>query len=216
MQSKEVIIDFPLRGEWKALKSPGHHRFAYDFAAVGEHHKRILSKSVFALLLGRATVADSYSWSELVYSPISGRIIRAKDDWPDRHALNLLRDVGKLLAMNVTHPEDPDERLRAFAGNYVIIGSGGMYTFMAHLQQGSVQVEAEEEIRRGEQIGLVGNSGNTLGPHLHFQMMDGEDPLEAQIVAFRLRNYERWTGTEWQTVTLHTPEKGQCIRHAGT
>jgi len=93
-----------------------------------------------------------------------------------------------------------DERLRAFAGNYVIIESRNIYASMAHLQQDSIRVGAGEEVRQGEQIGRVGNSGNTLGPHLHFQMMDGEDPLKARIMAFEFWDYERWNGTGWERI----------------
>ena len=214
MKLETETVDFPLRGEWKAIRSPGHHQFAYDFAAVGEDHEQIFAKSMAALLLGTATVTDSYSWSEPIYAPISGRIIQAKDELPDRQDLNLLKDMARLFVTSIVPPDDTDERLRAFAGNYVIIGSGNVYTFMAHLQQDSIEVNAGEEVRRGEPIGLVGNSGSTLGPHLHFQMMDGADPFNTQIMAFTIRNYERWTGIEWERMKFCTPEKGECIRYA--
>ena len=54
-------------------------------------------------------------------------------------------------------------------------------THYAHMQYGSLQVEVGQEIEVGTTIGLVGNTGRSTGPHLHFEvLMGGEtaiDPL---------------------------------------
>jgi len=44
---------------------------------------------------------------------------------------------------------------------------------MAHLMQGSLRVRKGDRVREGQQIGQVGNSGNTSQPHLHIEMLDG-------------------------------------------
>jgi murein DD-endopeptidase MepM/ murein hydrolase activator NlpD len=36
-----------------------------------------------------------------------------------------------------------------------------------------------ERVRRGQQIGELGNSGGSHGAHLHFHVMDGPSPLAA-------------------------------------
>lgn len=54
-------------------------------------------------------------------------------------------------------------------GNYVVIDHGnGFTTLYAHLS--SIYVRAGENVSRGEQIGSVGNTGNSTGPHLHFEI----------------------------------------------
>jgi len=54
-------------------------------------------------------------------------------------------------------------------GNYIIIDHGnGFTTLYAHLS--SVFVKPGENVTRGEQIGLVGNTGHSTGPHLHFEI----------------------------------------------
>jgi Peptidase family M23 len=59
-------------------------------------------------------------------------------------------------------------------GNFAILDiGGGAYALYAHMEPGSVRVRAGDQVRRGDQIGNVGNTGNTQAPHLHFQMMDG-------------------------------------------
>jgi murein DD-endopeptidase MepM/ murein hydrolase activator NlpD len=54
-------------------------------------------------------------------------------------------------------------------GNYVIIDHGnGFTTLYSHLN--SVYVRSGESVSRGQQIGSVGNTGNSTGPHLHLEV----------------------------------------------
>ncbi len=54
-------------------------------------------------------------------------------------------------------------------GNYVmIIHSDGLATLYAHLSR--IDVVADQFIPRGGQVGLVGMTGLTTGPHLHFEV----------------------------------------------
>ena len=84
--------------------------------------------------------------------------------------------------------------------------------FLAHLQRDSVKVSVGQRVRTGEVIGAVGNSGNLLAPHLHFQVEDGPDPLQARILPFRLHRYERWGGHGWEPMGEATPTAGDRIR----
>ena len=54
-------------------------------------------------------------------------------------------------------------------GNYVVLDHGdGSFTEYHHLQQFGALVEKDEQVCRGETIGLCGNTGYSSGPHLHF------------------------------------------------
>jgi murein DD-endopeptidase MepM/ murein hydrolase activator NlpD len=60
-------------------------------------------------------------------------------------------------------------------GNYVTVShSGGMATVYAHLS--SVSVGVGQSVSAGQSVGAVGNSGNSTGPHLHFEVRQGGSP----------------------------------------
>jgi murein DD-endopeptidase MepM/ murein hydrolase activator NlpD len=70
-------------------------------------------------------------------------------------------------------------------GNFAILDiGGGAYALYAHMQPGSVRVSAGDRVRRGDQIGTVGNSGNSQAPHLHLQMMNAPSGLAANGVPY--------------------------------
>ncbi len=70
-------------------------------------------------------------------------------------------------------------------GNHVILDLGnGRYVLYAHLLPGSPQVRVGQQVRRGDVLGRVGNSGNSGGAHLHFHIIDDNVPLGAEGLPF--------------------------------
>ena len=62
-------------------------------------------------------------------------------------------------------------RLNGSYGNYILIAhANGLYTLYAHGQDGSRTVSAGQTVKQGQQIMRVGNTGNSTGPHLHFEV----------------------------------------------
>ena len=56
-------------------------------------------------------------------------------------------------------------------GNYIIImHDNGLYTLYAHGQAGSIMVSQYQRVKQGQQIMKVGNTGNSFGAHLHFEV----------------------------------------------
>lgn len=79
----------------------------------------------------------------------------------------------------------PDTTMQNVTGNHVILDLGrGYYAFYAHLQPGSLKVGVGDRVKRGQVLALLGNSGNTTAPHLHFHVSDGIGPLSSQGVPY--------------------------------
>ncbi len=68
-------------------------------------------------------------------------------------------------------------------GNNLVLDIGdGFYVNYAHMQPGSVRFAPGDRVRRGDVIGKVGNSGNSVAPHLHVHVMNGPEFLGSQGV----------------------------------
>ena len=60
----------------------------------------------------------------------------------------------------------------------------GNYANYAHLQPGSLRVKVGDKVKRGQVLGLLGNSGNSTEPHLHFSIGDGPAAVTANSRPF--------------------------------
>ena len=78
------------------------------------------------------------------------------------------------------------------AGNIVILYIGnGTYVLYAHLIPGSNDhLEVGDFVRKGDMVGLLGNTGQSGAPHLHFQVMDGNSIAQAEGVPFVFEEFE--------------------------
>jgi hypothetical protein len=75
------------------------------------------------------------------------------------------------------------------AGNYVILDIGeGAFAFYAHLQPGKIRVKLGDRVKTGDVIGLVGTSGNSTQPHLHFHLCDRNSPLACQGLPYTIQS----------------------------
>ena len=76
------------------------------------------------------------------------------------------------------------------AGNHVNLDlGGGVYAMYAHFQPGSIRVKVGDHVAPGQVIGLVGNTGNSSEPHLHFQLMNHNSPLASEGLPYTFANF---------------------------
>jgi Peptidase family M23 len=136
-------------------------RFAIDFVQLDDDNR---------LNTGPQDQLSSYAYlGDEIYAVADGTVVGAEDDLPEQVP-------GKLPA---------DATIHMAAGNHVVVDIGdGRFAFYAHMRPGSVRVKVGDKVKTGQVLGLLGNSGNTDTPHLHFHVMDGPSPLVANGLPF--------------------------------
>jgi hypothetical protein len=94
-------------------------------------------------------------------------------------------------------------------GNSVILDLGGeRYALYAHLDPGSVRVHKGDTVKRGQVIGLVGNTGNSLAPHLHFHVMSRAEPLASNGLPYEIDDFLVTASTPGTAAFDAAEEKG--------
>ncbi|HEX8846518.1 MAG TPA: M23 family metallopeptidase [Pyrinomonadaceae bacterium] len=88
----------------------------------------------------------------------------------------------------------PDPRtinVKNVDGNHIVLDFGnGLYGFYAHLKRGSQKVRVGDHVRKGDKLALLGNTGNSSAPHLHFHLMDGPSVLGSSGVPYVIEGFE--------------------------
>ncbi|MFB5763801.1 murein hydrolase activator EnvC family protein [Paenibacillus medicaginis] len=63
-------------------------------------------------------------------------------------------------------------------GNTVVIDHGnGLWTLYGHIRNGGIKVRTGQTVKRGEKIAEVGSTGNSTGPHCHFEVRENNNPV---------------------------------------
>lgn len=148
----------------RALDLPAQ-QFGWDFVPLASDGLRMLNGPLGATLRAQ----DFAGFGAPVCAPAAGRVVEVVDGQPDLELAGDYPDPQTFLA-----------DLRRAGGNAVVLDHGdGVWSYLAHLQCGSVCVRAGQEVGAGALLGALGNSGFSSGPHLHIHFMDGPDPLNA-------------------------------------
>lgn len=141
-------------------------RFAIDFVQLDAQSR---------LANGPLQDLASYPFfGDPIYSVAAGRVVGARDGLPEQ--------VPGRLPAGAT--------IQTAGGNYVVVDiGGGHYAFYAHMQPGSLRVRVGDRVRAGQVLGLLGNTGNTDAPHLHFHIMDSPSPLQSNGLPFTFTSF---------------------------
>jgi murein DD-endopeptidase MepM/ murein hydrolase activator NlpD len=79
-------------------------------------------------------------------------------------------------------------------GNVIVISHGnGLYSYYAHAMR--LLVEQGFRVRKGQPIALLGSSGISSAPHLHFEIWKDGQPLDPEQFLYALPGQEVTTGT---------------------
>jgi murein DD-endopeptidase len=184
---RHVPLGAPVHGgPWVAVRGPspasGHRlslvaldgvvgvpqRFAVDWVRLGDDGR---------LFRGEGhTVADWFSYNAPVVAVADGTVVLVRDGMAD------------------TTPRTPPPATVSITdapGNVVVLDLGdGRFATYAHLQAGSIAVQQGARVKAGQQLARVGNSGNSLGPHLHFHVSGSIEPLGGEGLPFVMDQFD--------------------------
>lgn len=181
------VLGAPLRGpRWVAANGccrPGVHRssvqsvngdlvnsqrFAIDWMQLDEQGR---------FVVGDASRPESWvGYGQPILAVADGRVVAMRNDLDDQRPGTL--------------PDPATITIETVDGNHVVLDIGnGLFAFYAHMVKGSVSVRVGQRVRAGQQIGRLGNSGNTSAPHLHLHVMAGRSPLGANGVPYVFRSF---------------------------
>jgi hypothetical protein len=156
------------RGATLAINGSVHvaERFAIDFVQLNDENK---------LASGPPEQLSSYRYFGAEILSVADGVVAATHDGDQEEV------PGKL----------PDGKsIDNAGGNYIVVDiGGGRFAFYAHMQPGSLKVKAGDHVTTGQVLGLLGNSGNTDTPHLHFHVMDGASPLESNGLPYAFTSF---------------------------
>ncbi|MBM4403446.1 MAG: urea transporter [Candidatus Cloacimonetes bacterium] len=184
-------FSLPITGEWTITQGhEGQHTHKLDWAYAWDFEIKDSNGQQYGGAIDQ--VLDYYGYSKPVLASAAGYV-----------------------ASVVTHVADNQPgsvNTNENWGNYVSISHGyGLWTLYAHLKKNSVTVKPGDYVNCGDKIGLVGNSGRSFVPHLHFQVQLGAEPGSRSKLS-HLINYKVYRGgADYEFVGSGIPQEGDRI-----
>ncbi len=149
-------------------------RYAADLVKVDDDNE---------FLKGNSRVNTSYfCYADTLYAIADGEVYFTLDGLPE--------NTGDTLSVTFNN-------LQEYAGNHIILKlDNGYYAVYGHCIPNSLKVKKGDKVKEGMPIALLGHSGNSTMPHLHFSVNDGPDFLMSDAVPYvlkqntKIREYE--------------------------
>jgi murein DD-endopeptidase len=197
-----MVISAPLSGDdWVAGNGPsntsGHRRALIPIEGRAYISQRFAIDWVQLYPDGKTFQGDpadnkNYrAYGQEIRSVADGIVTETKDGIPQ----NIPSETAR--AVPIT--------LETIGGNHVIVDIGdGRFAFFAHMQPGSLRVKVGDKVRRGQVLGLLGNSGNSTEPHLHFDICNASSMLACEGIPYAFASFEvLGKGEGWKPSESH-------------
>lgn len=118
-------------------------------------------------------VTNSYCYGEPVFACADATVIGVVDGFPDQP------------------PYKTSTNMKFPAGNSITLDLGnGLYALYAHIRPGGIRVKLGDQVKRGQEIGLIGSSGHSMEPHLHFHVSDSAATLGGNGVPYLIEEFK--------------------------
>ncbi len=188
-------LTLPFTDQWVVLwggdtREQNYHRdepnqrFAFDFLGIGPDGKTHRGEG--------EQNEDYYAFGRKIFAPADGTVVEVIEG---------VRD-------NVPGSLNPYSAL----GNVVILEHAPLeISVLAHFKQDSIVVKRGQNVKRGDLLGLCGNSGNSSEPHLHYHLQNVRILQDAVGIKVHFRKLSTIANQKPTELLDYSPVKGEII-----
>jgi urea transporter/murein DD-endopeptidase MepM/ murein hydrolase activator NlpD len=186
-------VYLPFWGKWTVMQAhDGDYthkqewRHAWDFVLKDQKDKQFKNDG--------QKLEDYYCYSKSVIAPADGLISNIYDGVEDNKPgdINTVKNWGNSIV--IQHTEY-------------------LYSQMSHLKRGSIKVKKGDYVRKGDLLALVGNSGHSPFPHVHFQIQS-TPYVGSQTIDYPISNYIKSSKGNDRFVSFGKPENNEQLTPA--
>lgn len=197
MKRNKTILQLPFNGFWfvgwggdteelnrhrKAIKEAPNQKYAFDFLIIDKKENTHKGKG--------KNNSDYYCFGKKILAPANGVVVEAVDGVRDNEP-GVINDYGRN-AILIKHRKDE-------------------ISYFSHLKQGSVKVKSGDKVKKGQVIGLCGNSGRSTQPHFHYQLQDNEIMKDAKGIKCYFQNIKLQSKNKKEYKNKYSPIKGNVV-----
>ena len=219
MSYNPVAFSLPLQG--LVLVHDGHdfysHHRRYDLVARYEANPAsAFSANLYAydfmtttsaglLFKGDPNRKESwFSYGKPVFAPSDGLVIEMVSDLPE----NTFTSTGEAQLPSLEEAEDP----MGFGNHVTIQHADGRVSWLLHMQPNSIRVKIGDHVRAEQLIGKIGFSGDSLFPHLHYNVTDSPN-YPSQGVPSYFKQFVRVLGERRISLSKGQVDTGDIVEH---
>ena len=190
----ETKLSLPFSGEWFVF-------WGGDTKEQNYHVENMAQKNAFDIIItdtkGKSYKTDGkqnedyYAFGQPLIAPCDAEVVIVVDGIADNVP-------GEMNREQVT-------------GNTVVLKTANNeFLLFAHFKQNSIKVKTGNAVKKGQLLGLCGNSGNSSEAHLHFHIQD----KEKMIPSTGIKCYFEKLLVNGAEKTDYSPVKGERIKNA--
>jgi len=186
-------INLPFYGEWSIMQAHNGEythkdewQHAWDFIILDKNAKQFKNKG--------NDVEDYFCYEKSVLAPADGIISDIFDGIEDNK-------IGEI------------NTVKNWGNSIVIKHTELLYTQISHIKSGSFKFAKGDFVKKGDILAVIGNSGHSPYPHLHFQMQ-ATPYVGSETLDYPIHNYIVNKKNKQKLITFGKPTLNQIVSTA--
>lgn len=152
-------LTLPVRGRWHASEDKTDHHGLKAYAVYALDLMKVDAEEKAWKGDGKQ-LEEHHCFGQPFYAVAAGKVVSAHDGKPDNRPFDIPASVRNAAKDEMTH------------NGVAILHENNEVSWYIHAKNGSIKVKVGDEVKAGDLLGEVGNSGRSAIPHLHFTMVN--------------------------------------------